>query len=106
LETGLCRAVFVFEFSAARVHRYHRFHPESRDRYRKVVEHAAIDAQPSADRAGRIKPWQRARCVHRVGNAYVAQTRQSPHDLRATRDVDGVDEQRPLQLIEALLGPD
>ena len=102
-ESGSRDFVFRLQVARTRVYRDHGVHPPARDRYGKVVEHAAIDTEPPVDLARRIKPRQRARGVDGIGNAHIAQTWQSPHDLRAALNVDGVDEKRSLQLIEPLL---
>ena len=57
--------------------------PSRGNRDGQVVHHAAVDAEPAADLARRVKPGQRARRVHRVDHAHITQAGQSPHDLRA-----------------------
>src|ERR1035437_2200624 len=78
----------------------HGVHSPHGHRVRQVVDHAAVGAGAPLYHARREEPRQRARRVHRVGHLYLLQSWQSPDQLGAALEVDGVHEQRHLERAE------
>jgi hypothetical protein len=53
--------------------------------------------------AGREDPGERAGGEHHVGHRYVRRTRSTPHHLQSGVEVNGVDQQWPLEILEGAL---